>query len=175
MGAPDPGGPQSGPHEGGLNTSCPNCEACGLDIDFASRRGTAYVWFAVICLLGLDPSGESSMWRTVPRRSPIPPNFPHAWLAKSPNSLVIRDDMGDQMTDAQAHIEAMQRRLEKMAAREEQLIAALDDALSRADRKLLDDVRAITLEHETRRAVIFNELQSLATRVGSFPASSKPV
>jgi len=88
---------------------------------------------------------------------------------------VIRDDMGDQMTDAQAHIEAMQRRLEKMAAREEQLIAALDDALSRADRKLLDDVRAITLEHETRRAVIFNELQSLATRVGSFPASPKPV
>jgi hypothetical protein len=175
MGAPDPGGPQPGPHEGCLNTTRSNCEACGFGIRFASRHGTVSVWFAVDHWSGLDPSGESSMWRTVPWRSPIPPNFPHAWLAKSPNSLVIRDDMGDQMTDAQAHIEAMQRRLEKMAAREEQLIAALDDALSRADRKLLDDVRAITLEHETRRAVIFNELQSLATRVGSFPASPKPV
>jgi len=79
------------------------------------------------------------------------------------------------MTDAKAHIEAMQRRLEKMAAREEQLVEALDEALSRADRRLLDDVRAITLEHEARRTVILTELQSLATRIGTFPASAKPV
>ncbi len=79
------------------------------------------------------------------------------------------------MTDAKAHIEAMQRRLEKMAAREEQLVEALNEALSRADRRLLDDVRAITLEHEARRTVILTELQSLATRIGAFPASAKPV
>lgn len=79
------------------------------------------------------------------------------------------------MTDAKAHIEAMQRRLEKMAAREEQLIEALNDALSRADRKLLDDVRSITLEHEARRTVILTELQSLASRIGAFPISAKPI
>jgi hypothetical protein len=79
------------------------------------------------------------------------------------------------MTDAQAHIEAMQRRIEQMAAREEKLITALDQALSSADSKLLDDVRALTLEHEARRTIILNELQSLATRVGAFPASAKPV
>ena len=79
------------------------------------------------------------------------------------------------MTDAQAHIEAMQRRIEQMAAREEKLITALDEALSSADRKLLDDVRTLTLEHEARRTIILNELQSLATRVGAFPASAKPV
>ena len=79
------------------------------------------------------------------------------------------------MTDAKAHIEAMQQRLEKMAAREEQLVDALNDALSRADRKLLDDVRDITLEHEARRTIILTELQSLATRIGTFPASAKPL
>jgi hypothetical protein len=36
------------------------------------------------------------MWRTVPRCFPFPPNFPHAWVAKSPYAFVIRDDMGDQ-------------------------------------------------------------------------------
>jgi hypothetical protein len=88
---------------------------------------------------------------------------------------VIRQPKGDDMTDAKAHIEAMQGRLEKMAAREEQLIEALNDALSRADRKLLDDVRAITLEHEARRTVILTELQSLALRIGALPASAKPI
>ena len=79
------------------------------------------------------------------------------------------------MTDAKAQLEAMQRRIEKMAAREEMLVEALNDALSKADRKLLDDVRALTLEHEARRSVILGELQSLATRIGAFPVSAKPI
>jgi hypothetical protein len=96
-------------------------------------------------------------------------------VAKFSTSEVIRQPKGDDMTDAKAHIEAMQRRLEKMAAREEQLVEALNEALSRADRKLLDDVRAITLEHEARRTIILTELQSLAARVGAFPASARPI
>lgn len=79
------------------------------------------------------------------------------------------------MTDALAQLEAMQARIDKMAAREEMLLEALNDALGKADRKLLDDVRAITLEHEARRSVILGELQTLATRIGAFPASAKSI
>lgn len=79
------------------------------------------------------------------------------------------------MSEAQSHIEQMQQRLEKAAAREQVLIDALNDALERADRKLLDDVRSVASDHEARRAVIFTELQSLADRICAFPmAAGRP-
>ena len=77
------------------------------------------------------------------------------------------------MTESLDHIEQMQRRLEQMAAREQVLIQALNEALICADQKLLDEVRSVTVDHETRRTVIQSELLSLAERIGVFPLSAK--
>ena len=79
------------------------------------------------------------------------------------------------MTTSKEHIEEMHARLTDIANREQLLINALNLALSSADRRLLDDVRSVTLEHEARRAVILTELQSLAARIGAFPMSDEPV
>jgi hypothetical protein len=72
------------------------------------------------------------------------------------------------------HIEKVRMRLTEISASELHLVRALGDALSRVDEKLLRDVRAVTAEHEARRGEILNELQVLATRVGSFPAPNEP-
>lgn len=79
------------------------------------------------------------------------------------------------MSESENHIEQLHARLEKMAAREQLLIEALNEALSTADRKLLDDVRGVTADHEARRAIIMSELQTLAERIGVFPVSNAPV
>ncbi len=71
-------------------------------------------------------------------------------------------------------MEKLHERLDKVASREQLLIEALSEALSNADRKLLDDVRSVTIEHEARRAVILTELQVLAARIGAFPAADEP-
>ena len=70
------------------------------------------------------------------------------------------------MSESENHIEQMHLRLQKMAEREQLLIGALNDALSLADRKLLDDVRSVTADHEARRAIIMTELQTLAAHSG---------
>jgi len=79
------------------------------------------------------------------------------------------------MSESETHIQQMQVRLEEMAAREATLINALNEALSSADRKLLDDVRSVTADHEARRAIIMSELQILAERIGAFPATARTV
>ena len=79
------------------------------------------------------------------------------------------------MTKLKQHTEAMHSRLGKIANREQLLIDALGTALSRADQKLLDDVRSLTIEHETRRALILEELQTLAARIGAFPNSEEHI
>lgn len=73
------------------------------------------------------------------------------------------------------HIEKVRMRLTEISASELHLVRALGDALSRVDEKLLRDVRSVTAEHEARRGEILNELQLLATRVGSFPAPVDPM
>ena len=78
------------------------------------------------------------------------------------------------MTQSKNYIEDLHTRLKAVADREQQLIHALNEALTCADRKLLDDVRSVTMEHEARRAVILTELQTLAGRIGAFPAGSEP-
>lgn len=67
-------------------------------------------------------------------------------------------------------VEELRERLNTIADTEQTLVSSLRNALNRFDQKLLQDVRNITAEHETRRGVILNELQSLASRMGSFPA-----
>lgn len=79
------------------------------------------------------------------------------------------------MTTAKTEIEHMQARLDQISSREQLLIRALDQALADADRKLLDDVRSVAIEHEARRSVILTELHTLASRIGAFPAVESPV
>jgi len=71
-------------------------------------------------------------------------------------------------------VEEMHVRLNEIAASEQALLRTLRDALSRVDDKLMQDVRTITAEHETRRRAVLGELQSLASRIGAFPASREP-
>lgn len=78
--------------------------------------------------------------------------------------------MGAQNDSSKTQIEQLQAKLAEVSNRESLLIAALGEALSLADRKLLDDVRSLTIEHETRRGLILSELQTLAARIGAFPA-----
>jgi hypothetical protein len=66
-------------------------------------------------------------------------------------------------------IEEMDARLSQIADAENELVRALGHALSRVDQRLLQDVRKITTEHESRRGAILHELQGLATRIGAFP------
>jgi hypothetical protein len=66
-------------------------------------------------------------------------------------------------------VEELRERLSTIADGEHKLVASLREALNRFDQKLLQDVRSITAEHESRRSVILNELQGLASRMGAFP------
>jgi hypothetical protein len=66
-------------------------------------------------------------------------------------------------------VEEMHVRLNEISASEQALLRALRDALNRVDDKLMQDVRNITAEHETRRRAVLGELQGLAARIGAFP------
>ena len=79
------------------------------------------------------------------------------------------------MAKSNDYVDKLRHEVDTVASREQLLIRALGEALSNADRKLLDDVRSLTIEHETRRALILGELQTLASRLGTFPAASDPV
>jgi hypothetical protein len=70
-------------------------------------------------------------------------------------------------------VDEFRERLTTIADTEHKLVAQLREALSRYDQKLLQDVRNITAEHETRRGVILGELQSLAQRMGAFPVAAR--
>jgi len=75
------------------------------------------------------------------------------------------------MTTLLQEIEELRVQVNELAANEQGLVRALGDAITRADEKLLNDVRHVTAEHEIRREVILKELQSLASRIGLFPTS----
>jgi hypothetical protein len=66
-------------------------------------------------------------------------------------------------------LEEMRIRMHDLATSEQDLVAALGDALNQADSKLLDDLRNLSSEHEARRAAIVQELQRLASRLGALP------
>jgi hypothetical protein len=72
-------------------------------------------------------------------------------------------------------VEEMRARLNQIADTEQQLVRALSEALSRVDQKLLQDVRDIASEHESRRGAILHELQGLASRIGAFPPAREAV
>ena len=72
-------------------------------------------------------------------------------------------------------VEEMRARLNQVTDAEQALVRALGEALSRVDQKLLQDVRNIATDHESRRGAILHELQSLASRIGAFPVAHEPV
>ena len=72
-------------------------------------------------------------------------------------------------------VEELRDRLNSIADQEQKLVSSLRDALTRFDQKLLQDVRSIAAEHETRRSLILGELQGLASRMGAFPAPKADV
>ena len=71
-------------------------------------------------------------------------------------------------------VEEMRARLNQITDTEQALVRALGEALSRVDHKLLQDVRNITTDHESRRGATLHELQNLASRIGAFPVPSEP-
>lgn len=79
------------------------------------------------------------------------------------------------MTTLLQQIEEMRIQVNELASGEQRLLNALGDALTRADHKLLHDVRTVTAEHEARRGMILKELQTLAMRIGAFPEQREPV
>ena len=72
-------------------------------------------------------------------------------------------------------VEELRERLNTIADGEQKLVSSLREALNRFDQKLLQDVRSITAEHESRRGAILNELQGLASRMGAFPPPPRDV
>ena len=72
-------------------------------------------------------------------------------------------------------VEELRERLNTIADGEQKLVSSLREALNRFDQKLLQDVRSITAEHESRRGAILSELQGLASRMGAFPPPPRDV
>jgi hypothetical protein len=72
-------------------------------------------------------------------------------------------------------VQEMHARLNDIANSEQALVRTLGDALSRVDQQLMQEVRNITAEHEARRSAILLELESLASRIGTFPTLREPV
>jgi hypothetical protein len=72
-------------------------------------------------------------------------------------------------------VEQMRARLSEIARAEHALVRSLGEATSRLDQKLLQDVRNISTEHDARRGVLLQELEVLASRIGSFPTAREPL
>ena len=72
------------------------------------------------------------------------------------------------MVKSNSYIEQVKAKAEHVATKEQMLVDALSEVLNAADCKLLDDMRNLATQHETRRAMILTELQNLARRLGTF-------
>jgi hypothetical protein len=75
---------------------------------------------------------------------------------------------GPDMTKLIQHIDEMRARLTETSTTEQSLVKHLGDSLSQIDQLLTREIRKVAAEHESRRAVIFNELQALACSIGVF-------
>jgi len=73
-------------------------------------------------------------------------------------------------------VNQMRTRVKELAKVEGQMVSDLSSALRHLDDLLLHEVRSIAAQHESRRANVLNELQSLATQLnGSYPPASRHV
>ncbi len=76
--------------------------------------------------------------------------------------------MANDLTNLHPHIEQMRVRLSETANTERSLVQSLSHALNRLDQDILQSVRNIAADHETRRDAILDELQALAGSIGTF-------
>src|SRR5205085_8876831 len=107
-----------------------------------------------------------------------PPTFLSEWKSKLPaksDSASTEPSRGTCMSKMIELVEEMRARLNQITDTEQALVRAIGAALSRVDNKLLQDVRNITTDHESRRGAILHELQTLASRIGAFPGVREPV
>ena len=79
------------------------------------------------------------------------------------------------MTKLSDQIQDMQRRLMGNALDEQAFVTAMGDALNEVDQHLLNEVRRLGDEHESRRGVILRELQDLAGRLCLLPGRTAQV
>ena len=83
--------------------------------------------------------------------------------------------MANDLTDLIPHIEEVRTRLSQTANTERSMVEQLSDALKRFDQDTLQSIRNVASEHEARRSGIFNELQALAGRIGTFLPTREPI
>ncbi len=73
------------------------------------------------------------------------------------------------------HIDEMRARLAQTAHSERSLVESLGDQLNRLDQEVLQGIRNVAMGHEARRGAILNELQALASSIGTFTPVREPV
>ncbi len=78
------------------------------------------------------------------------------------------------MSKMAALVDELRQQLNTAREGEQELVSSLRDALDQYDQRLLQDVRSLAAEHEARRGAILTELQTLARRMGAFPAPREP-
>jgi hypothetical protein len=78
------------------------------------------------------------------------------------------------MSKMAALVDELRQQLNTTREGEQELVASLREALDEYDQRLLQDVRSLAAEHEARRGAILGELQTLARRMGAFPAPREP-
>lgn len=66
-------------------------------------------------------------------------------------------------------IEEMRTRLTQTNTNERTLVRSLGEALNRIDDELLHEVRMVTAQYNARRSAIMEELQNLASTIGTLP------
>jgi hypothetical protein len=82
--------------------------------------------------------------------------------------------MPNELTRLSPHIDQMRTKLAQNSEHERSLVQSLSDELKRFDQGILRGIRTIAAEHEARRAGILDELQALASSIGTFPAHETP-
>lgn len=78
------------------------------------------------------------------------------------------------MTGLPHNVEELLNRLTEDSRNDLNLVRTLADAIRRVDDQLLQEVRAVTVQHEARREAILEELHTLATRLCTMPAKPLP-
>jgi hypothetical protein len=78
--------------------------------------------------------------------------------------------MANELTKLAPYVEQARMTLTETAERERALVETLSHELRRFDQQTRQGVRTMAAEHETRRAGILEELQALASSIGTFPA-----
>ncbi len=83
--------------------------------------------------------------------------------------------MANDLRQLTPHIDQLRERISLTADVERSHVQSLSDALRRFDQETLQSVRNLAADHEARRGGILNELQALASSIGTFPPARETV